>query len=187
MDALLVFSIFLSAKWEWERNGRVFEARGPAPFANFVQKCTRRCAAAAAVQCNLRPSTNLQRPFCTTTMATPMCLAWTDYGSSSSVLKLSLSRTPPTCNFVSPDTVGQFANLGCRYQFFLYFFTNLISAQKCSKYHFQFQIPGGRKFPYVGFEPGTSHLLHTSFRQEFSKKSLNVAKCEKTRESLFTF
>ena len=27
----------------------------------------------------------------------------------------------------------------------------------------------------------------TSFRQEFGKKSLNVAKSEKTRESLFTF
>ena len=61
-------SVFFSAKWEWERNGRVFEARGRAPFANFVQKCTRR-AASTAVQCNLRPSTNLQRPFCTTTPA----------------------------------------------------------------------------------------------------------------------
>ena len=27
----------------------------------------------------------------------------------------------------------------------------------------------------------------TSFRQEFSKKSLNVTNSEKTRESLFTF
>ena len=126
--------------------GVFLKREGPHPLpilckSALVLRC---CCAAAAVQCNLRPSTNLQRPFCTTTMATPMCLAWTDYGSSSSVLKLSLSRTPPTCNFVSPDTVGQFANLGCRYQFFLYFFTNLISAQKWSMYHFQVQRPGGR-------------------------------------------
>ena len=39
------------------------------------------------------------------------------------------------------------------------------------------------KVPVLEKVPG----VPTSSRQEFSKKSLNVTKCEKTRESLFTF
>ena len=46
----------------------------------------------------------------------------------------------------------------------------------------------GRKMRYEKITFVTLNVpgVPTSFRQEFSKKSLNVTKSEKTRESLFT-
>ena len=44
-------------------------------------------------------------------------------------------------------------------------------------------MPNHGKFTQFLKIPG----VPTSFRQEFSKKSLNITKSEKTRESLFTF